>query len=128
MTNELIMEHEKINRTIAEWMGCIHEWEIEDEANRRVYWTCLKCGASEETSEDPPPVISDYCSSLDAIAPVEARAIEVFGTEACYRALSSIFREEGWDPEDRFQHGMHFTLATAEQRASAIESLIREGR
>lgn len=71
-----VMTNEQKNRLLAEWAGeCVHDWKPEIIDNKLTRFRCVKCPASSRNG--PPP--TDFCSSLDLIAPLLKKAVSEFG-------------------------------------------------
>lgn len=115
------MDDTGINKFLHQAMGkCWHQWKRRD----RDYFLCVRCretafDVNDEPSIDPLP---NYCTSLDAVAVVEAFVIECKGFSAYERALTLEIREEA---EFQMQSNLIMAaIASAKTRATACYKVL----
>lgn len=110
------MTNEEINKALATWAG-VHICKDFDGG------VCVRCG--QATWPSKADIAPDYCSSLDLLAPLEAKALAELGSTAFVECLL-----DGLGLVRPASNLALALIATAPPaiRAKAIYNLVMEGR
>jgi len=114
-----MMDAEKINRTIHEWLGRGEDWhEFEWEAGES---DCQRCSKNMADHLDAFP---DYTTNLNAVREAELKCTEEFGEVAYLDALS----HRNATDKGPFTELTRCAIAPADKRAQAVCDVLEKGK